>query len=64
MIKRSAVAVSCLVFMCGSSARADLVPFDPADLKKDPPKAKNKEDSTKDKNAESKKAEESKAKAK
>ena len=64
MIKRSAVAVSCLVFMCGSSARADLVPFDPSDLKKDPPKAQNKDEGSKDKKAEPKKSENSKEKTK
>lgn len=31
----SAVAASCFVFMCGNAARANMIPFDPADLKKD-----------------------------
>ncbi len=65
MIKRSAVAVSCLVFMCGSAARADLVPFDPADLEKAPTRVKkNKDESNKDKKTDPKKAEDSKEKAK
>lgn len=35
--------------MCGNAARADLIPFDPSDLKKEPSKAKNKEADKKDK---------------
>ncbi len=36
----SAVAASCFVFMCGNAARANMLPFDPADLNKDPSRAK------------------------
>jgi hypothetical protein len=61
----SVVAASCMVFMCGNAARADIIPFDPADLKKEQSReqakeqqkneqAKEKSEPKKDKSAEKK----------